>query len=260
MSLVWLSVRRRAAASAIPSAKAQGGHLEGGAGSSATSLATMNENQATRVFVVEDQPQLRRHLLKVLQGFEELEVIGAAQDGEEGVEAVAKLRPDLLLLDLELPGIDGIEVTRRVKRLGFELEVLILTTFDDEVKVYEAMQAGASGYLVKRVGPEKIRAGIRDVMAGGTVVEALIARRFWNYFHSVQAQRSGSANPWGLLPVELEVLAYVAKGLSNAEVGRVMSLERRTVRTHLSHVYAKMGVNSHVDAVVLALKAGVIEV
>ncbi|MBS1152244.1 MAG: DNA-binding response regulator, LuxR family [Myxococcaceae bacterium] len=213
----------------------------------------------TRIFVVEDQPALLRNLLKVLATFPELQVVGSAQDGESGVEQVVELKPHLLLLDLELPGIDGIEVTRRVKRRAPEVEVLILTSFDNEQKVYEAIQAGASGYLVKRVGPEKIRSGIKEVMEGGTVIEAVIAKRFWNYFQSVQAKPAAPTNPWNLSPLEFDVLRFVAKGLSNAEVGHVMTLERRTVRTHLSHIYRKMGVNSHVEAVVLALKAGIVE-
>jgi DNA-binding NarL/FixJ family response regulator len=215
----------------------------------------------TRVFIVEDQPTLLRNLLKVLATFPELEVVGSAQDGEEAVEELVRVRPQLVLLDLELPGINGIEVTRRVKRRAPEVEVLILTSFEDEQKVYEAIQAGASGYLVKRVGPEKIRSGIREVMEGGTVLEPIIARRFWNYFQSIQAKPAEpeKQNPWDLTPSEFDVLRYVAKGLSNAEVGRVMTLERRTVRTHLSHIYRKMGVNSHVEAVVLALRAGIVE-
>ncbi|HZI05092.1 MAG TPA: response regulator transcription factor [Archangium sp.] len=215
----------------------------------------------TRVFVVEDQPNLLRNLLKVLGSFPELEVVGSAQDGEQAVEEVVRVLPQLVLLDLELPGFNGIEVTRRVKRRVPEVEVLILTSFEDEQKVYEAIQAGASGYLVKRVGPEKIRSGIREVMEGGTVLEPLIARRFWNYFQSIQAKppEAEKQNPWSLTPAEFDVLRYVAKGLSNAEVGRVMTLERRTVRTHLSHIYRKMGVNSHVEAVVLALRAGLVE-
>lgn len=215
--------------------------------------------EKTRIFVVEDQPQLMKNLLKALSTFPELEVVGSAMDGELAVDEIVKVKPQLVLLDLELPSIDGIEVTKRVKKQAGEVEILILTSFDDEQKVYEAMQAGASGYLVKRVGPEKIRAGIHEVMGGGTVLEAIIARRFWNYFHSVQAKKAQPDNPWDLSPLEFDVLKYMAKGLSNAEVGSVMSLERRTVRTHLSHIYKKMGVNSHVEAVVLALKAGIVE-
>lgn len=213
-----------------------------------------------RVFAVEDQPQLLKSLLKSLALFPEVEVVGTAQEGESAVDLIAAVVPQLVLLDLELPGIDGIEVTRRLKRRVPEVEVLILTSFDDEQKVYEAMQAGASGYLVKRVGPQKIRSAIHDVMAGGTVLEAIIAKRFWNYFHSLQTQQQAPQNPWGLTAEELEVLRFVAKGLSNAEVGRVMEIERRTVRTLLAHLYRKMGVHSHVDAAVLAVKAGIVEV
>ncbi|WP_205525960.1 response regulator [Pyxidicoccus trucidator] len=217
----------------------------------------------TRIFVVEDQPQLLKNLVKVLGTFPELEIVGTSQEGEAAVEDILQLRPQLVLLDLELPGINGIQVTQRVKRRAPEVEILILTSFDDEQKVYEAIQAGASGYLVKRVGPEKIRSGIQEVMEGGTVLEPIIARRFWNYFQSVQAKPASpekkADNPWALTPTEFEVLRYVGKGLSNAEVGQVMTLERRTVRTHLSHIYRKMGVNSHVEAVVMALRAGVVD-
>jgi DNA-binding NarL/FixJ family response regulator len=214
---------------------------------------------ATRIYLVEDQPLLLKSLLKALGAYPELAIVGTAQEGERAVEEIAELKPQLVLLDLELPGIDGIQVTQKVKRLAPEIEVLILTSFDNEQKVYEAIQAGASGYLVKRVGPEKIRSGIAEVMAGGTVLEPIIARRFWNYFQSLQSQGPNKQNPWGLSELEFDVLRYVAKGLSNAEVGEVMTLERRTIRTHLSHIYRKMGVNSHVEAVVLALRAGIVE-
>jgi DNA-binding NarL/FixJ family response regulator len=216
--------------------------------------------ERTRVYVVEDQPQLLKNLVKVLGTFPELEVVGTSQDGEEAVTDIVQVRPQLVLLDLELPGLNGIQVTQRVKRRAPEVEILILTSFEDEQKVYEAIQAGASGYLVKRVGPEKIRSGIRDVMEGGTVLEPIIARKFWNYFQSIQSQPPAKPeNPWELTPTEFDVLRYVAKGLSNAEVGQVMTMERRTVRTHLSHIYRKMGVNSHVEAVVLALRAGIVD-
>ncbi|MBF5040826.1 response regulator transcription factor [Aggregicoccus sp. 17bor-14] len=219
-------------------------------------------NAPVRVFLVEDQPQLLRQLAKVLASYPELEVVGSARDGEDALAQLAALQPapQVVLLDLELPGLDGIQVTARLKGHAGAPEVLILTSFEDEQRVYEAMRAGASGYLVKRQGPERIREAIREVLDGGTVLEPRIARRFWNYFQSVQAAPPAGdpPNPWDLSETELEVLRYVTKGLSNAEVGRVMALERRTVRTHLSHIYRKLGVNSHVEAVVLALQAGVV--
>lgn len=216
--------------------------------------------EKTRIFLVEDQPPLMKNLIKALGLYPELEIVGTSGEGEDAVRQISELKPQLVLLDLELPGIDGIEVTRRLKLRGSDAEILILTSFDDEQKVYEAIQAGASGYLVKRVGPEKIRSSIKEVMEGGTVLEPIIAKRFWNYFDSIRsAAEKKKENPWGLNELELEVLRFVAKGLSNAEVGQVMSIERRTVRTHLSHIYKKMGVNSHVEAVVLALRAGIVE-
>jgi DNA-binding NarL/FixJ family response regulator len=215
--------------------------------------------EPVRVVVVEDNSAIRKNLLKALSSFNEVSVVGEAADGESAVEVVVSTQPDVVLLDLELPAIDGIEVTRRLKRKGVQAQVLILTSFDDEAKVYEAMQAGASGYLVKRVGPAKVREALQEVNAGGVVIEALIARRFWNYFHALKLQAAAPTNQWALTELEFEVLRYVAKGLSNAEVGQVMAIERRTVKTHLTHIYRKMGVNSHVDAVVAALKAGVVQ-
>ncbi len=219
----------------------------------------MSDGAKAKIFIVEDQVPILKLLVRALGEFPDLELLGTAADGEEGAAGIVQARPDVAIVDLELPGCDGIEVTRRVKRAAPQIEVLILTTFDDERKVYEAIQAGAAGYLVKRVGPEKVRAAVFEVLDGGVVIEAGIARRFWNYFDSVRAQKVATPNPWGLSPLELEVLQFVTKGLSNAEVGRVLSIERRTVRTHLGHIYRKMGVNSHVEAVVAALKAGVVD-
>ncbi|MFN7133147.1 MAG: response regulator [Myxococcales bacterium] len=215
----------------------------------------------TRVMIVEDQLPLLKNLLKLLAAFpEQVDVIGTAMSGESAVEQCLELKPELVLLDLELPGINGIEVTRRIKAKQPEVDILILTSFDDETKVYEAIQAGASGYLVKRVAVDKILSGIREVRLGGTVLEPVIAKRFWNYFQSVQAKPAEPKDPFGLTEVELEVLRFVAKGLSNAEVGRVMNIERRTVRTHLGHIYRKMQVNTHVEAVLKGMRAGLVEV
>ena len=151
----------------------------------------------------------------------------------------------------------GINLLELVKPKAPEMQILILTTFDDEAKVYEAMQGGASGYLLKHAAFERLPPAILEVWQGGTVIEPRLARRFWNYFQSVQT-KGRQPDPFGLSELERELLGYFAKGLSNAEVGNVLSINRRTVRTHLLHIYRKMKVHSHVEAVVRALKAGVI--
>jgi DNA-binding NarL/FixJ family response regulator len=181
-----------------------------------------------------------------------------------------------VLLDLELPGIGGVEVVKRLGPAHPEVEVLILTSFEDEERVYETIRAGASGYLVKGAEVARIVAAIQEVVAGGTVIEPRIARRFWNYFKSVEpggglvppapsgappphdAAPAAPAAAFGLTDFERDLLQMIAKGLSNAEAGRVLDVERRTVRTHLGHIYAKMGVSSRVEAVVKALRAGVV--
>lgn len=219
----------------------------------------MASDPKVRVFVVEDQAPLLKALIKFLGTRPELEVVGSAMSGEAAVEAILADPPDVVLLDLELPGLDGIGVLRQVKPARPAVQVLILTTFDDEAKVYEAVQSGASGYLVKRMATEKVADAILEVQAGGVVLEPRIARRFWNYFQSVKA-RPPERDTRGLTDLELEVLQFIAKGLSNAEVGRVMNLERRTVRTHLGHIYEKLGVASHVEAVVAALKLGLVDI
>lgn len=224
------------------------------------------QNSPIRIFLVEDSPSLLRNLEKSLSAHpDRVEIVGTALDGERGLADIEECAPDLLLLDLELPGIDGIEVTRRLKSRHPEIDVLILTSFDDEKKVYEAIQAGASGYLVKRVRIERVLDAIEEVRLGGTVLEPIIARRFWTYFESVRrappldARDEKRADPYGLNETEREILLFIGKGLSNGEVGEVMKIDRRRVRWFLSGIYRKMGVNTHVEAVVKAVQAGLIE-
>ncbi len=212
----------------------------------------------TRVAVVEDQAPMLRRLVKLLGEFPRLAVAGAYPNGETAVQGLLAAPPDAVLLDLELPGMNGIDVIREVKPKEPALAILVLTTFDDEAKVYEAVVAGASGYLVKRLPIERIVEAIGEAVDGGLVIEAAIGRRFWNYFQSLR-RPAATEDPFGLTPEERSVLQFVAKGLTNAEVGRVLEIERRTVRTHLLHIYRKLGVASHVEAVVKALKAGLVE-
>ncbi|MBW1811757.1 MAG: response regulator transcription factor [Deltaproteobacteria bacterium] len=206
--------------------------------------------------VVEDDPRTLKNLVRLLSSYDDFRVVGSALSGEAGLQTIAALGPQFVLLDLELPDTDGIEVTKKIKAILPETEVLILTSFEDEVKVYKAIQAGASGYLVKRIAPEKIHESILEVLNGGVVIEPRLARRFWNYFKSVQGK--SEAEDHTLEEIERDILQMIARGLTNQETGRVLSLARRTVRTHLSHVYRKLGTSSRAEAVVIALKKGLI--
>jgi DNA-binding NarL/FixJ family response regulator len=224
-----------------------------------SAMSETTPSQKINVYVVEDSPQLLKGLLKAIRSWPEMQCVGFATHSETALKEIVSRNIDVVLMDLELPGMDGVSLTRELKQRRLPLEVLVLTTFDEEERVFDAIKAGALGYLVKRVGLEKVRHAVKEVFSGGVVIETLIARRFWNYFSSVQASASAVQNPWGLSPDELSVLELISKGLSNAEIGSVLQMQSRTVRTHLGHVYRKMGVNSHVDAVVLALRTGAIQ-
>jgi DNA-binding NarL/FixJ family response regulator len=217
--------------------------------------------QGVRVFVVEDDPGQRQAIVEALCAHPELNIVGTCGDGERALMEIQKARPHVVLLDLQLPTLDGIELTAQVKHSLPRTEVVIWTIADDERRAYEAIRAGASGYLVKRAGSEEIRTAIHQVMQGGTVIEPLIARRFWGYFQSIHTKHAAAMRyAWKLTEAEREILQYLAKGLSNAEVGSMLSLGRRSIRTRLTHIYRKMGVRSHVEAVVLALRSRSIEV
>lgn len=208
------------------------------------------------IYAVEDDARQLRALRRLLEQQPGLAVCGAAPSAEVALREVPALRPDVVLMDLELPGAGGIEATRALRRLAEPPEVLVLTSADDEEHVFQAMRAGASGYVVKGAPAKRIVEAIAEVAAGGTVIEPRLARRFWDYFRGVQQpEREGPE----LTALEKEILFAIGKGLSNAEVGRIVSLDRRAVRTHLGHIYAKLGVRSHVEAVVEALKLGLVQ-
>lgn len=208
------------------------------------------------VFAVEDSAQALKALRKLLSFRPEVRLVGTAASGEEALRLVPPAAPRVVLMDLELPGVSGIETTRALKAIA-DLEVLVLTSADDEQHLFEAMRAGASGYVVKGAKAGKLVAAIVEVEAGGTVIEPRLARRFWAYFKGVQEPRKPSVPD--LTAVELEVLQMIARGLSNEEAGRVVSLDRRSVRTQLGHIDTKLSVRSHVEAVVKGLKLGLLE-
>jgi len=159
-------------------------------------------------------------------------------------------------LDLELPGMDGIEVTQDLTPTQRGMEILVLTSFADESKVFEAIRAGAAGYLVKGLAPSSLQQAIREVLAGGTVIEPRLAKRFWNLFAS---ERGKENSQYGLTPEELEVLTLVGRGLSNPETAQALGASRRSIKSHLEKIYRKLDVSNRVEATVRALRAGLIE-
>jgi DNA-binding NarL/FixJ family response regulator len=215
--------------------------------------------EPVKVYVVEDQPKILKSLIKLLGGFKEIDIVGKALSGEESLEGIEAQQPEVVLLDLGLPQMSGIDVTREIKKRFPEIEVLIFTVFDEEEKVMEAIQAGASGYLLKGMEAGKIVEAIREVKDGGSVIQPSLARSLLRQFR-VQAE-PGKDEPFpNLTPREVEILQIIAKGLSNAEAARVLKISRATIRTHLEHIYAKMAVSNRVEAITEGIRQGLIDV
>lgn len=220
-----------------------------------------------RVFVVEDQTKILKNQLKLLEGYPELSIIGTALSGETGLEEVRRLKPDVLLLDLGLPRMSGIDVTRVVKAELPSIEILIFTIFDEEDKVLEAVKAGASGYLLKGTPADKMVEAIKEVHQGGTVIQPSLARRLLKHFRvgepaPTTPERSNQLpEPEGkkLSARETEILQLIAKGVSNSEAATMLTLSKATIRTHLEHIYRKLEVTNRVEAVTEGLRKGLIQ-
>jgi DNA-binding NarL/FixJ family response regulator len=212
-----------------------------------------------RVLVVDDQDLVRAGFVKLLETESDLKVVAEAGDGLEGIEAAARTRPDVVLMDIRMPNLDGIEATRRMTRLAHPPRVLILTTYDLDEYVFEALKAGASGFLLKDAPAEQFLAGVRAVAAGDALLAPTVTRRLIEEF----ANRP-SPPPGG--PVELEeltsrereVLVLVARGLTNAEIAAELVLGESTVKTHVGNVLMKLGLRDRVQAVVVAYETGLI--
>ncbi|MCK5799116.1 MAG: response regulator transcription factor [Deltaproteobacteria bacterium] len=207
-----------------------------------------------RLLIVEDQRRILDRQRKLLENHQDvLEIVGTARNGMDAVEHCAALRPDVMLLDLGLPDIDGIEVTRRVRDQCPDTEILIFTIFDEEERVLEAVRAGASGYLLKGAPAQRIVEALFDVHRGGSVIQPQLARALLRRFQTPAGAKTA------LTPRETEILNLIAKGLSNREAADALGLSRATVRTHLEHIYAKLDVSNRTEAVTEAIRRGIIE-
>jgi len=195
----------------------------------------------------------------ILDSQKDIEVVGEAADGREALEQARTLEPDVVLMDIRMPELDGLEATRQLAAVDGGPRVLILTTFDLDEYVYEAMKAGASGFLLKEVRPEQLADAVRVIAAGETLVSPAITRRLIEEF--VRRRPPGSGTPVEIAELtdrELEVFKLVARGLSNGEIAAELFVSEATVKTHITHVLAKLGLRDRVQAVVLAYESGLV--
>jgi len=203
-----------------------------------------------RILVADDHPIVRGGIVALLDATDDMEVVGQASTGLEAVELALTLTPDLVLMDLRMPGIDGDEATARILAATPGIRVLVLTTYESDASILTAIEAGASGYLLKAAPQEEILAGIRSVARGEVALAPSIAALL------VSRMKAGPAIT--LSPRETEVLALVAQGLSNPEIGRTLFLGEATVKTHLLHVFEKLDVSDRTRAVTKAMELGLL--
>jgi DNA-binding NarL/FixJ family response regulator len=212
-----------------------------------------------RVLVVDDQALIRDSFRLILDLESDLEVVGEAGDGRAAVTLAGQLQPDVVLMDVRMPVLDGLAATRELTRSGIRTHVLILTTYDADEYLYDAMRAGASGFLLKDVRRDQLAGAIRTVAAGESLLHPTLTRRLVERF--VQGPPPTSRRPPGLAPLtdrEIDVLRLVGRGLSNSEIAAELFLGQATVKTHLGHVVAKLGLRDRVHAVVTAYETGLV--
>ena len=212
-----------------------------------------------RVLVVDDQPLVRAGLGVILGAQADIEVVGEAGDGLEALDAARRLEPDVVLMDIRMPRLDGLEATRRIMDAGTGARVMILTTFDTDEHVFEALRAGASGFLLKDAPREQLVEAVRTVAAGEALLAPSVTRRLIEEFsrRPVTTERVSPLLP-SLTAREREVLEAMARGLSNAEMAAALFVGEATVKSHVAHVLMKLGLRDRVQAVIFAYESGVV--
>jgi len=214
-----------------------------------------------RVLITDDQALVRTGFRMILESEDDIDVVGEAADGREAVDKAISASPDVILMDIRMPDLDGIEATRRILAQGGENapKILMLTTFDLNEYVYEALQAGASGFLLKDVPAEQLADGVRVVARGDALLAPSVTKRLLEEF--AQVRPATTATPEGLdelTPREMEVFQLIARGMSNAEIAAELVVSDTTVKTHVARVLMKLGLRDRIQAVVLAYESGVV--
>jgi len=214
----------------------------------------------TRVLVVDDQALVRGGFRLILETQDDMDVVGEARDGREAIAMAAELRPDVVLMDVRMPELDGIEATRQILARRPTARILILTTFDADEHVYDAMKAGASGFLLKDVRPEDLAQAVRVVASGDALLAPPITRRLIEQYVRRPAPGSRARDELAALTQrELDVFKLVARGNSNGEIAAALFLSEATVKTHVTHILNKLTVRDRVQAVVLAYESGLVQ-
>jgi DNA-binding NarL/FixJ family response regulator len=211
-----------------------------------------------RVLIADDQALVRSGFRMILEAREDLEVVGEAENGERAIELALELEPEVVLMDVRMPVLDGVEATRRLLETGSQARVIILTTFDLDEYVFEALRAGASGFLLKDVQPAQLAEAIRVVAAGEALLAPSVTRRLLDRFAATLAPSHPPPTLDSLTARELEILRLIAGGLSNAEIAAELVVSETTVKTHVSSVLRKLNLRDRVQAVVLAYEAGLV--
>ena len=209
-----------------------------------------------KILIADDHAVVREGTRQILEQEPDMDVVAEAADGEEAVRLAGSSRPDVAIIDIAMPKVDGIEATRQIKALYPALAVLILTAYDDDQFVFGLLEAGAAGYLLKSVRGREIVDAVRQVYAGESVLHPSIARKVLNRFAAAPGKSAEQKPPEVLTERETEVLRLAARGLSNQEIASELFLSLRTVQAHLGHIFNKLQVSSRTEAVVHALKEG----
>jgi DNA-binding NarL/FixJ family response regulator len=212
-----------------------------------------------RVLLCDDQALVREGFRMILNAQSDIEVVGEAGDGREAVELAKRLLPQVVLMDVRMPGMDGIEATRRIAASGVESRILILTTFDLDDYVYAALRAGASGFQLKDVNAQQLVEAVRVIAAGEALLAPTVTRRLLERFaHTLPGEEARQPSLAALSERELEILRLLASGLSNAELASQLYLSEPTIKTHLSSIFRKLSVRDRVQAVIAAYDAGLV--
>lgn len=212
-----------------------------------------------RVLLVDDHPIVREGLRSLLETHGQVQVIAEASDGQEAVHKVIELRPDIVLMDIRMAGMDGVEATRQIKFRAPDAKVIILTSYDDDQQVFEAIRAGASGYVLKDVNPGQLLRAIQAVADGYSLMSPPIARKVQLEFQRLSwTESTGESESIPLTARESEVLGLIARGNNNREIAAALSISEKTVKTHVSNIFAKLQITDRSQAVLYAARKGMI--